>query len=380
MSIVFSQEQEAFRAEVRKFMASTSSSERVRALLLTDTGFDAATWSRMVGELGLPSLVIDERYGGAGATLVELAIALEESGRVLHSSPLLSSGALATMAILVSEDEAALERMLPSLADGSRIATLALGAPSGAPSAGAAGTTATCIADAVVLTGIEPLVLDAAVADEYIVSATYEGEVGLFVVSRDAPGVAVTTLESLDVTRRYARLDFDRTPATPLGASVDRTALVERVTDVAAVLVAAEQIGGAQAVLDGAVEHAKTRVQFGQPIGMFQAIKHQCADMLAAVEMAKATVYHAVRALADAHAGGHRQGDAAELRLAVALAKALSSEVYLDVATRYIQILGGIGFTWEHDAHLHLRRAKSTEVLFGAPSRHRETIASLLGI
>lgn len=373
MSILFDEVHQDFRTHVRKFMDVTSTSARVRTLIDSETGFDAAVWSKMAHELGLQSLIIPEQYGGAGATVVELAIALEEAGRGLHSSPLLASAALATTAILASADDAAMARLLPPMAEGSLIATLAVIEGPGPWSRNVA-TTASRTADGYTLTGVKATVLDASVADVLLVSARHETGVGLFWTSVPASGITISPLTSLDLTRRYARVAFHDTPATLLGQVSDSGEWIDRIGQVGAILLAAEQAGGAAGVLDAVVDHARSRIQFGSPIGMFQAIKHQCADMLAAVEMAKATAHHAAGVAATV------DPDPAELSMASAIAKAFCSEVYLDVATRYIQILGGVGFTWEHDAHLHLRRAKSSEVFMGTPAEHRATVAELLGL
>ncbi len=373
MSIVFDEAHEDFRAQVRKFMDVTSTSAHVRALIDSDTGFDAAVWSRMANELGLQSLIIPEQYGGAGATVAELAIALEEAGRGLHSSPLLASAALATTAILASADGAAMAQLLPPLARGSAIATLAVLEGPG-PWSQHIATTASRTAGGYTLTGEKAVVLDAGVADILLVSARHGTDAGLFWVSLPAPGITIIPLTALDLTRRYARVVFRDTPATSLGQLTNSAEMIDRIGQVGAILLAAEQAGGAAGVLDAVVDHARSRIQFGNPIGMFQAIKHQCADMLAAVEMAKATAHHAARVAATVDT------DPAELSMVSSVAKAYCSEVYLDVATRYIQILGGVGFTWEHDAHLHLRRAKSSEVFLGTPAEHRATVAELLGL
>ena len=193
----------------------------------------------------------------------------------------------------------------------------------------------------------------------------------MFTVAADAAGLSRTALQTMDQTRKQARLEFDNTPATLLGADGDGWKVLERVLDLAAVALAAEQVGGAQKCLDMSVEYAKVRVQFGRPIGSFQAIKHKCADMLLEVESAKSAAYYAGWCASELND---------ELPSVASLAKAYCSEAYFHASAENIQIHGGIGFTWEHPAHLYFKRAKSSELLFGDPTYHRELLAQRIGI
>jgi alkylation response protein AidB-like acyl-CoA dehydrogenase len=218
------------------------------------------------------------------------------------------------------------------------------------------------------LTGAKTYVVDGQYADFYIVSARCRDAVRLFVIDFDAPGIIVTPLKPLDRTRPLARLEFDRVLARPVS---DDPGTVERLHAMCGIVLAAEQVGGAQRCLEMAVEYAKTRVQFGRSIGSFQAIKHKCADMLLAVESARSAAYHAARVLDEG---------SEDPCVASAVAQAHCSTAYVDVAGENIQIHGGIGFTWEHPAHLYLKRAKSSEMLFGDPAVHRDRLADLVGI
>ena len=193
----------------------------------------------------------------------------------------------------------------------------------------------------------------------------------LFAVEGSAPGLVRTPLATMDQTRKQARLEFSSTPARLIGQEGAAGPVVQHTLDLAAVALAAEQVGGAQRCLDMAVDYAKTRIQFGRPIGSFQAIKHKCADMLLEVESAKSAAYYGGWAAAE---------DSDELPVVASLAKSYCSEAYFHAASENIQIHGGIGFTWEHDAHLYFKRAKSSELLLGDPSYHRELLAQRIGI
>jgi len=214
-------------------------------------------------------------------------------------------------------------------------------------------------------------VLDGHLANVVLVAARTASGVSLFKVDGEAAGLTRTSLATMDMTRKQARLDFDRVSATMIGAEGAGWPVLERVLDLAAVALAAEQVGGAQICLDTAVQYAKDRVQFGRPIGSFQAIKHKCADMLLEVESAKSAAYYAGWCAAELND---------ELPSVASLAKAYCSEAYFHTTAENIQIHGGIGFTWEHSAHLYFKRAKSSELLFGDPTYHRELLAQRIGI
>jgi alkylation response protein AidB-like acyl-CoA dehydrogenase len=318
----------------------------------------------MAEQLGLQGLVIPARYGGSGYSFVELSIALEEMGRVLLYAPFLPT-LIATVALLSSQDSAACDEYLPQIAAGDLTATLALTGDTGDWDA-VGDVVASSTPSGWSVEGHKSFVLDGQTAGLIIVAAATSSGHALFAVSGDADGLDRTPLPTLDLTRPQARLQFASTPARRLGSAESTALALARTLDLAAIALASEQVGGAQRALDMSVAYAKDRVQFGRPIGAFQAIKHTCAEMLVDVELARSLAYGAAW-LAD---------DDAERPLVAPLAKAQCSEAFVAVATKAIQIHGGTGFTWEHDAHLYLRRAKSSEQYLGDPTYHRERYAS----
>jgi alkylation response protein AidB-like acyl-CoA dehydrogenase len=370
MNFAFSDEQEELRRSVRRFLQEKSPSAEVRRLMETTEGFDQAVWDQMANQLGLQALAIPEAYGGAGFTNVELTVVFEEMGAALLCAPYFSTVALGANAILCSGDESAKKDLLPGIADGSTKATLAITEDSGRWEPDAVTLEATGGPDWS-LSGSKMYVIDGHVADLVIVAARTPKGLSLFAVDGNASGLVRTPLATMDQTRKQARLEFSSVPARLMGAEGEAGPAVTRILDLAAVALAAEQVGGAQRCLDMAVDYAKTRIQFGRPIGSFQAIKHKCADMLLEVESAKSAAYYAGWAAAE---------DSDELPVVASLAKSYCSEAYFHAAAENIQIHGGIGFTWEHDAHLYFKRAKSSELLLGDPSYHRELLAQRIGI
>jgi alkylation response protein AidB-like acyl-CoA dehydrogenase len=337
----------------------------------TTEGYDPATWSQLAEQLGLQSLIIPEEFGGQGYGYVELTVVLEEMGRALLCAPYFSTVVLAANTLLHSGDDAAKKELLPGIASGETIATVAFTEESGRWDEGGITIEATKSGDGYVLNGTKMFVLDGHTANLIIAAARTSAGVSLFRVDGDASGLTPTPLSTMDQTRKQARLEFDNTPAQLIGTDGAGWSVLERVLDLAAVGLAAEQVGGAQKVLDMAVEYAKVRVQFGRPIGSFQAIKHKCADMLLEVESAKSAAYYAGWCASELND---------ELPSVASLAKAYCSEAYFHAAAENIQIHGGIGFTWEHPAHLYFKRAKSSELLFGDPTYHRELLAQRIGI
>ncbi|MDT7549343.1 MAG: hypothetical protein QOE84_1737 [Actinomycetota bacterium] len=370
MSFTFSAEQEELRTSVRRFLAEKSPSSEVRRLMEAGESRDGAVWKQMSEQLGLPALAIPEEHGGLGYGPVELGIVLEEMGRALLVAPYFSTVVLAGQALTAFDDAQAMAAYLPGIADGSRTATLALAEESGSWDLDAVQTTAQESADGWSLTGTKMFVVDGDTADLLLVVARTDSGLGLFAVEGAAAGVARTRLDALDLTRPLGRVELTGAAGVRIGAG-DASDVLLHVLDLVVIALAAEQVGGAQRCLDMAVEYAKVRVQFGRPIGSFQAIKHKCADMLLEVESARSAAYYAASVAAD---GG------AEASVAAALAKSYCSETYTHAAKENIQVHGGIGFTWEHDTHLYLKRAKSSELLFGTPAQHRERLAELVGI
>ncbi|MGW1780510.1 acyl-CoA dehydrogenase family protein [Streptomyces sp. NPDC002143] len=371
MDFAFSDEQEELRRTVRAFLADTSPETEVRRLMETPEGFDRALWRRLGSELGVLGLAVPEEYGGAGCGPVEVGVVLEETGRALLCAPFLSSAVLATTALLGSDDEEARERLLPGLVAGESVATLALTEDSARWDAAGIGLTARAAGGSWLLTGHKTFVLDGACADVVLTVARAEDGIGVFLVDGDAAGLHRAPLPTLDPTRRQARLDYDGVRATRLRTHGDGWDLVSQVLDRAAVALAAEQVGVASRALDMAVEYAKVRHQFGRPIGSFQAVKHLLADVLLEVESARAAAHYALLAA---------EGESPELPAVASLAKAFCSDACLTATRENIQVHGGIGFTWEHPAQLYLKRAKTSQLLFGDPAYHRELLARRIGM
>ena len=371
MNFAFSEEQEELRKSVRRFLEDKSSSPEVRRLMETDEGYDPAVWDQMAQQLGLQGLAIPEEYGGSGYSYVELIVVLEEMGRALLPAPYFSTVALAANALLASGDDAAKKEYLPGIAAGETIATLAITEPSGRWDEAGITLEAAKGGDGYTLTGEKSFVIDGHTAALIIVAARTGAGVSLFAVDGDAAGLTREALSTMDQTRKQAKLTFANTPAKLIGAEGEGWGVLSKTLDLAAVALAAEQVGGAQKVLEMSVQYAKDRVQFGRPIGSFQAIKHKCADMLLEVESAKSAAYYA---------GWAASEDNEELPVVASLAKAYCSDAYFHAAAENIQIHGGIGFTWEHDAHLYFKRAKSSELMLGDPTYHRELLAQRIGI
>jgi len=379
MRFAFDEEQEALRSAARGFLEAHSSSIRVREAMETERGYDLETWRRIARELGWTSVIIPEKYGGAGLGYVELVGLLEEMGRALLCAPFFSTVCLAANALLLGGDEAHQRAHLPRIAAGETTATLAHTEPNGRWDAAGIAAVARRDGRGFVLDGTKTFVLDGHTADVLIIAARREGSrgeegVSLFVVPGDAPGLERRRLPTMDQTRRQAEVKLCgvRLPSAALmGEEGAGWAVLSGTLDLAAVALAAEQVGGAQRCLDMSVAYAKERVQFGRPIGSFQAIKHKCADMLLRVESARSASYFAGWAAA--------VGDE-ELPVLASLAKAYCSDAYFHCAAEALQIHGGVGFTWEYDVHLYFKRAKSSEVFLGDAAYHRERVAWGMGL
>ena len=370
MNFAFSEEQETLREFVRNFLEEKSAEAAVREQMETDEGFDPDVWQQMSEQMGLQSLIVPEEFGGQGFGYVELIVVLEEMGRALLCAPFFSSVVLAANTLIHSGDETAKADLLPKIASGT-IATLAFTEENGKWDESGITMQASESSNGYTLDGSKMYVLDGSTAEIILVAAMTANGVSLFHVDAGADGLTRTSLATMDQTRKQSKLDFSGTPATLIGEEGKGWDTLSTVLDLAAVGLAAEQVGGAQMCLDMAVEYAKVRVQFGRPIGSFQAIKHKCADMLLEVESAKSAAYYAGWCAAEMND---------ELPSTASLAKAYCSEAYFHSAAENIQIHGGIGFTWEHPAHLYFKRAKSSELLFGDPTYHRELLAQRIGI
>ena len=308
--------------------------------------------------------------------MVELCIVTEELGRALLCAPYFSTAVLAANAILNSGTEAQKSALLPDIAKGARLATLAITSSNGNWDPMGIEVVATPDADGYRLDGVKSYVVDGHVADLLIVAARAPKTVGdqglaLFSLDANAGGVERRLLESMDPTRKLARIDFHGAHANLLGTLDDGAKPILRTLDQAAIALANEMVGGAQMLLDSAVNYAQLRVQFGRTIGSFQAIKHKLADMLLDVELAKSAAYYVAEAAAV---------NDPEWPALASLAKAAASETYLSTAAQCIQIHGGVGFTWDNDTHLWFKRAKSSEVFLGQPSYHRELLMQRWGV
>ncbi|MET7772572.1 acyl-CoA dehydrogenase family protein [Nocardia sp. NPDC005366] len=371
MVLSFTEEQLELRAVVRKFLESRSSEAQVRAHMDTAEGFDRQVWRQLADQIGVQALAIPEMYGGAGFGFGELSVVLEEAGRALLCAPLFSTVILAANALLLAGDEAACAEYLPAIAAGETIATVAVIEKSAAWSEEQISAAAVDTTEGWRLDGVKRYVLDGASADLVIVAARGVEGISLFVVERGAPGLQIEDVPTMDRTRRQATITLRDTPARLLGEIGRGWDVVAGVLDIGAAALACEQVGGAARVLETTVDYLKVREQFGRPIGSFQAIKHRCADMLVDLESARSAAYYAAYAVAS---------DGGDLPIAAATAKVFCSTTFYHVAAESIQMHGGIGFTWEHPAHLYFKRAKGSEILLGSPAHHREALAQHIGL
>lgn len=374
MDFAFSEEQEAFREILRRFVEERWPLAEVRRLLDTPEGYDRSVWKQMADELGLQGLIVPETFGGQGFGFLELGIALEELGRQLAGGPLLAT-VCATLAILNGGSRADHELWLPGIASGDTLAGLAYLEEPAPPGVAGVATEARPEGEGFRLSGRKVLVLDAPTLDLLVVSARESATRGaegtaLFVVMREARGLRVDSVEPLDLTRRLGDLELDGVPARRLGGDAPAAALA-RTLDQAAIAQSAEMVGGAAGCLDMAVEYAKTRVQFARPIGSFQAIQHKAAEVLLELECARSAAYWAW------WVASQPDGDLAE---AASLAQSVCADAFERAATENLQIHGGLGFTWEHDGHLFYRRAHSSNALFGDARSHRARLATHLGL
>ncbi|MCE9515356.1 MAG: acyl-CoA/acyl-ACP dehydrogenase [Mycobacterium sp.] len=350
----FTEEQQALRAAVRKFCADNFDEDTVRRLMESEPRYDRAVWRRLGSELGVLGMAVPESDGGVGGSLVDQAVAVEEFGATLACGPLFGTVYLAIPALVACPAGDARDDLLAALVDGERTAAF-----EPEPVSAAAGT----------LTGTAARVVDADAADVLLIAATGSDGVGLYAVDLTGPGVQRTPLVTMDLTRPQARIALDGAPATLLAGPDEAERVITHALQVGAALLAVEQVGAAQHLLDLSVEYAKSRLQFGRQIGSFQAIKHKLADMMVDAEHARSTAYHAVWALADA------SDDPA---LAASIAQATCSQAFSRIAADAIQVHGGIGFTWEHQAHLYFKRAATDAALLGSAEQHRDRVAEMV--
>jgi len=356
MQFGLSESQEILKDSARKFFAGECPMEEVRRLMETDTAYDEGLWTKLA-EQGYTGIIFPEEYGGVGLGKVELILLMEEAGRTLLPGPFFSTVVLAGSVIdAVSRAEHKKKFLAPICAGDARSTVAVLEATASWDLADVKLTAANGK-----LSGDKLFVTDAAVANFIVVVARN----GVFVVEAKAPGMRITPMSGMDLTRRLYAVHFDNTPAEKIG----ETGGLSNSFDIATTALVAEMVGGMQRTLDITVEYAKMRKQFGKPIGMFQAVQHHCADMYLETESSRSSAYYAAWALEE---------DAADAATAVSIAKVYASDAARTVGNRGIQVHGGMGFTWENDVHLYYRRAKASETAFGDATFHRERIAHLV--
>jgi alkylation response protein AidB-like acyl-CoA dehydrogenase len=361
----FTAEQQALRTAVRKFSAENFDEATVRRLMESEPRFDPTVWRRLGSELGVLGMSVPEADGGVGGSLVDQAVAVEEFGATLACGPLFGTVYLAVPALVACQGGPARDELLAALVEGERTAAFAVADRAGGfdPSA------LTVTVDGDTLTGTVDQVVDADAADELLIAAAGSGGVSLYAVDAAGPGVQRSPLFTMDLTRPQATIVLTRAPARLLAGPADAERVITHALQVGAALLAVEQVGAAQHLLDLSVDYAKSRLQFGRQIGSFQAIKHKLADMLVDLEHARSAAYHAVWALS------YGSDDPA---LAAAIAQALSSAALQRIAADAIQVHGGIGFTWEHQAHLYFKRAATDAALLGTAEQHRARVADIV--
>jgi alkylation response protein AidB-like acyl-CoA dehydrogenase len=369
----FSDEQEMLRDAAKRFLTDNCSTKYVRQMMADETAHDPSFWQKLVGQ-GWPGLLIPEQYGGANGTFLDMTVIVEEMGKALIPGPFFAAALLGVPAFLAGASDALKTEFLPKIAEGKFIPTVAIAEASGRFDAGGIELTVVKKGSGYTLTGEKFFVPDAHVADAIIVAARTSGSgenaITLLCVPAKEKGVTVTQLKTVDMTRRMCHVKFDNVQAdTIIGAESAGWPVLRRVLDVATAALSTEIVGTAQKALDIAVEYAKTRVQFGKPIGSFQAIKHKCVDMMVAVENARSLTYYAAWTVDEG---------VTEAATAVPMAKAYASDMGKNVTSEAIQVHGGIGFTWEHDMHLYHRRALAGEANLGNAPIHRETVAKSL--
>ncbi|CAM5644282.1 acyl-CoA dehydrogenase [Streptomyces pilosus] len=368
MSFAPSEEQEELASTVRRLLDRRSDSAAVRGAVAEPPGYDTDLWRTLCDQVGVAALAVPEEYGGAGFSLCETHVVLEQLGAALTPGPLLGSAVLAAQALLLSGDTRACERLLPGIAEGTSVAALAWAGEDSRWRTDRCGVRAARESGGWALCGTATLVLDGADADVLLaVAETGTEGLGLFEVDPADARLRRTGTPAMDTTLRLARIDFDGVPALPL--LLDAGPALETLHDIAAVAITALQVGAARRGMDMTVAHCKERVQFGRPLGSFQALKHRMADMLVQVETAQAVSWAAAVSAAE------RQPD---LPRRAALAKAWCSEALNHVAAEAVQLHGGIAVTWEHDAQMIFKRAHSTSQLFGQSHEHRQRLFRLL--
>lgn len=362
----FTPEQQELRTAVRGFCAEYSDEATVRQLMESKPAFDQKAWTRLGSELGVLGLGVPEELDGSGGGLVDAAIVVEELGAALFCGPVFGTLALSIPALVAAPDTAVRTETLGALVAGTRTAAFAVAEQAGRFAADAVTVQAIGSGETWALSGTTERVVDADSADILIVTATGPDGVALFVVDATGPGVQRNVLSTMDLTRPQATVQFVDAPALLLAGPDQAPQICQHALHVGSVLLAAEQVGGAQHLLDLSVSYAKERLQFGRPIGSFQAVKHRIADMLVEQEHSRSAAYHGAWALQD---------NSDDPTLAASIAQATCSAAFTRIATDTVQVHGGIGFTWEHQAHLYFKRAFTDAALLGSAAEHRDRIA-----
>lgn len=369
MSVALNPELLALRDAVADLLAKRSPEAEVRRLMADDSGYDRGVWAEMAA-MGLLGLTIPEEFGGSGAGSAELAVVSEQMGAALLCAPYLSTAVLTPYLLLALGDSSECAAVLPQIAAGELIATVAFAEPGAARPPQHPATVATDDGNGGgwSLTGEKTFVLDATAAERFYVLAQHRSGAAIFAVERGATGLSMSALTTVDQTRRQGRIALVRTPARLVGAVGSGSAAIETALDRSAIALIAEQAGGAMHAMQMAADYARKRFQFARAIGSFQAVKHMCVDMLLEAQSARSAARHVATAFDTSEPD--RLTD-------LALAQAYCSEAYVFVAATTIQVHGGIGFTWEHPAHLYLRRARTDAQIFGDPAWHRERYVRL---
>lgn len=391
MEFRFTDEQKMIRETAESFLQDVSTSEAVRKAMATEAGYDAELWQRICTELCFQAVTIPEEFGGMGLGFVELAAVLEQMGRTLLCSPFFSTVCLGAHSLLVAGTDAQKNEYLPQIVAGTLTATLAYTGTKAAHGGGSWG------ADAVqatykksgndyVLNGTLRYVIDGHTADLLIIAARDENSTGangisLFVVPASTAGIVRKWLPTMDQTRHQAEILLNNVSVSAsalMGTEAQAWPQLQKIISLAKIAVSAEQMGGAQEMLDKTVAFTQERIQFGRSIASFQAIKHKAADMMLKCEVARSAVYYAACVAQEAMSADGDTTIAAELDEAAAMAKCYCSDTFFFNAGNAIQLYGGVGFTWEYDVHLYFKRAKASELFLGNGAQQRELIAQML--
>lgn len=379
MDFGFSEDQDLLRDSSRKFLDAECPTTFVRKMMEDESAHAAELWKK-AAQLGWMGIIVPEKYGGIGGSFLDLVVVMEEMGRSLMPGPFFATVLLGSTTILAGGSEDQKVAILPQVAAGDMLLTLAQAEKSGRYDAGGITMQAVAKGSDFLISGEKLFVPDAHVADKLIVAArtaslnTPEEGITLFLMDAHSPGVEIEQLKTVDMTRRQCHVSFKDvvvTGAHVVGRVDEGWSILNRVFQQAAAGLCTEMVGTGQQALDMAVEYAKERVQFGKPIGSFQAVKHKCVDMMVQVENARSLTYYAAWTVDE---------EVEEASQAVPMAKAYCSDMCKTVTSEAIQVHGGIGFTWEHDMHLYYRRGLASEATFGSAPIHREVVAKTLDL